>query len=312
MKEFEYDIAFSFVHQDEEMALTLYYLLKERQKCFIYTENQKKLAGTDGEKTFNKVFSLESRIVVILYRSEWGETKWTRIEETAIRNRGYEEGYDFAILIPLEENIQPPKWLPKNRLWIGLKRWGIESAASVIEARAQEMGSVVNTTTIAEKISSFESDVIKEEKIKRLINGPEGRTLSTTEFEELIKIFRNQTGEILSKTENWNLVVRENIQNGIDLLSYGYQLSIQFYSNQPKPYLFIALFDGYFNENGQSDPFRPVKKISYKRYNFDINVFDQKGWTNQEGKNEFKTSLKLSEFWIDELMKYSMKKRAKK
>lgn len=312
MKEFEYDIAFSFVHQDEELALTLYNLLKERQKCFIYTESQKKLAGTDGEKTFNKVFSAESRIVVILYRSEWGNTKWTRIEETAIRNRGFDEGYDFAILIPLEENIQPPKWLPKNRLWIGLKRWGIESAASVIEARAQEMGSTVNSTTIADKISSFESDVLKEEKIKRLVNGPEGRTLSTNEFEELIKIFRNQTDEILEKTENWNLIVRKNRQNGIDLLSYGYQLSIQFYSNQPKPYLFIALFDGYFNENGQADPFHPVKKISCKRYDFNMNVFDQKGWTNQEGKKEFKTSQKLSEYWIDELMKYSMKKRAKK
>ncbi|MDN3494229.1 TIR domain-containing protein [Winogradskyella bathintestinalis] len=312
MKEYEYDIAFSFLHQDEELALTLYDLLKERQKCFIYTESQKKLAGTDGEETFNRVFSIESRIVVILFRNEWGTSKWTRIEETAIRNRGFEEGYDFTILIPLENNVEPPKWLPKNRLWIGLKRWGIESAASVIEARAQEMGSSIKSSNLADKISIFENDVLKEEKTKRLLESQEGRTLASTEFQEIISVFRKLTDEILSKTENWNLIVRENSQSGIDILSYGYQLSIQFYPNQFTPYLFIALFKGYFNANGQADPFNPVQKISDKRYNVNINKFDQKGWSNREGKQNFQTSYKLSEYWIDELTKYAMKSRMKK
>jgi hypothetical protein len=34
---------------------------------------------------FSKVFGEESRVVAILYREQWGQTKWTRIEETAIK-----------------------------------------------------------------------------------------------------------------------------------------------------------------------------------------------------------------------------------
>ena len=149
-EEFKYDVAFSFTEQDEQLAYTLYSLLKDRLSCFIYSEEQKKLAGGDGENLFNSVYSKESRVVVILFRQEYGKTKWTRIEETAIRNRGYEEGYDFVILIPTEKQVAPPKWLPKIRLWVGLERWGIESAAVVIEARVQEFGGTVKVETIAE------------------------------------------------------------------------------------------------------------------------------------------------------------------
>jgi hypothetical protein len=84
------------------------------------------------------VFGQEARMVVVLYRGNWGQTPWTRIEETAIRNRAYNEGYDFVKFIPVDEPGSVPKWLPQNRLWIGLKRWGIAGAASVIEARVEE------------------------------------------------------------------------------------------------------------------------------------------------------------------------------
>lgn len=73
--------------------------------------------------TFNSVFGRETRSVVILYRKGWGESSWTRIEETAIRNRAHDEGYDFALFIPLDGNPTVPQWVPKNRLWIGLDRW---------------------------------------------------------------------------------------------------------------------------------------------------------------------------------------------
>lgn len=53
---------------------------------------------------------------------------------------GYEEGYDFVLFAPLAKPPAVPKWLSKNRIWIGLERWGIEDVASIIEARIQEAG----------------------------------------------------------------------------------------------------------------------------------------------------------------------------
>jgi hypothetical protein len=126
---FEYDVAFSFLAQDEGLALQLNDLLQDRVRTFIYAEQQKELAGKDGEKAFGSVFGEKTRFVALLYRDGWGQTSWTRIEETAIRNRGYEEAYDFLLCIPLDDPPHAPKWIPRNRLWIGLRRWGVEGAA---------------------------------------------------------------------------------------------------------------------------------------------------------------------------------------
>ena len=136
---YKYDVAFSFIAQDESLAIQLNDLLQDRLNTFLYSKQQEEIAGKNGEKEFGKVFGEEARIVVVLYRKGWGETPWTRIEETAIRNRSYEHGYDFAIFIPLDDPLSVPKWLPKTQLWVGLKRWGIAGAASVIEARVQEL-----------------------------------------------------------------------------------------------------------------------------------------------------------------------------
>ncbi|TAL45326.1 MAG: hypothetical protein EPN92_07585, partial [Chitinophagaceae bacterium] len=259
-KEFNYDVAFSFTQQDEELAYTLYNLLNDRLKCFIYSEEQKKLAGGDGESLFNSIFSVESRIVVILFRTEYGITKWTRIEETAIRNRGYDEGYDFVILIPTENQVNPPKWLPKNRLWIGLNRWGIEAAAGVIEARVQEFGGVVKIESIADKTARAEMELNEKKKREDLLNSTQAIFLAREEIENLKKIFRTHVEDILQKTQNWHIKLRENRHDGIDVLSYGYILYFHFYQQWANTlhdtYLFVAIFKGYFDENGNvTDPF---------------------------------------------------------
>jgi hypothetical protein len=132
--EFKYDAAFSFLARDESIAQELNDLIQERVETFLYSKRQEAIAGTDGEKTFNKVFGEDARIVVVLFRDGWGETPWTRIEETAIRNRAYNEGYDFLVLVPLDKNATIPRWLPRTQLWVGFDRWGATGAASVIEA----------------------------------------------------------------------------------------------------------------------------------------------------------------------------------
>lgn len=137
---FKYDVAFSFLAGDEGVAVQLNDLLQGRMITFLYSERQAELAGADGESVFNRVFSEVTRSVVVLYREGWGQTPWTRIEETAIRNRGHVEGYDFCLFVPLDLMPAVPRWLPRHRLWIGLDRWGVAGAAAVIEARVQELG----------------------------------------------------------------------------------------------------------------------------------------------------------------------------
>jgi hypothetical protein len=89
---FKYEVAFSFLQKDEQTAYQINDFIQDRIEIFIYSKKQEELVGTAGEKNFNNVFYRECRIVVLLYRNGWGATPWTRIEETAIRNRAFDSG----------------------------------------------------------------------------------------------------------------------------------------------------------------------------------------------------------------------------
>ncbi len=157
---FQYDVAFSFVAQDEVLATKLADYFEGRLRVFLYSRRQEKLAGTDGEKSFNDVFANQSRLVVVLYRDEWGQSPWTRIEETAIRNRAFEKGYGFVMFIPLDVKPNVPEWLPRTQLWVGLNRWGISGAASVIDARIQELGGEPTEETLEHRAVRVERALI--------------------------------------------------------------------------------------------------------------------------------------------------------
>lgn len=138
--EFKYDIAFSFLGADEPLARELNTRLKDRVSTFIYSdaERQTRLAGRDGEEAFARVFGEEARTVAVLYRAGWGEKGFTAAEAAAIRNRAFDHSYEFTTFIPLDDPPAVPKWLPKNRIWFDMKKWGKDGAAAVLESRIRE------------------------------------------------------------------------------------------------------------------------------------------------------------------------------
>ena len=82
-----YDVAISFLSQDESIASALYNLLDVGLKVFFYPRNQEELAGTDGFESMRRPFVDGSRVTVILYREQWGKTPWTGVEAHAIKDR---------------------------------------------------------------------------------------------------------------------------------------------------------------------------------------------------------------------------------
>ena len=170
---FKYDVAFSLLSTDEPLAERLNGLLSDRLSTFLYSRKQEELPGRDGELLFNSVFGTDSRIVVVLCRPQWGETPWTRIESTAIRNRGFAKGYDFVLMIPLEG--EPPEWLPKSQLWLDLDRLGEKGAAAVVEARVKERGGLVRSETAEEDLERLSRELAAEDRRQLLLlqEGPE-------------------------------------------------------------------------------------------------------------------------------------------
>ena len=150
-QEFRYDFAISFLAKDENIATQIEVEFAGRLKVFLYSKKQEQLAGKDGELAFNEVFAKQARLAVVLYRDGWGLSPWTRIEETAIRNRAFHEGWDFTVFINLDDGSRMPEWLPKNRIYVGWTRWGLPGASSVIEARVQERGGSPTIQSLEER-----------------------------------------------------------------------------------------------------------------------------------------------------------------
>jgi hypothetical protein len=62
-----YDVAISFLHRDEQLALELQSKLSANLSAFVYSKQQEQLAGTDGMESFRLAFRSQSRLSVVLY-----------------------------------------------------------------------------------------------------------------------------------------------------------------------------------------------------------------------------------------------------
>jgi hypothetical protein len=227
-KEYKYDVAFSFLAEDEALAIQLNNLLQDRVRTFLYSKKQNEIAGTDGEKIFSEVFGEQSRLVVVLYRKGWGETPWTRIEETAIRNRAYDHGYDFVKFIPLDEPPIVPRWLPRTQLWIGLKRWGITGAASVIEARVEELGGEPHEESVQERATRLERTMEFKNKREKFLNSTEGVNAAKEQYEALQIELEQLIDSIKISTSSIHLIVKKT-QNLIVVLGLHKGISVNWY-----------------------------------------------------------------------------------
>src|SRR5262249_21576111 len=139
----------------------------------------------DGELAFNAVFSAEARLVVIFYRNGWGETPWTRVEQTAIRNRAFDHGWDFTFVIPLDEPPKAPPWLPRSQIWFDWPRWGVSGAAPIIERRAKELGSNARPETVQERAARLHRTLAAEGERRNLLNSERGVAAANQEVDRM-------------------------------------------------------------------------------------------------------------------------------
>ncbi|MDP3027900.1 MAG: hypothetical protein Q8O04_00070 [Deltaproteobacteria bacterium] len=309
---YKYDVAFSFLAQDEDLATQINDLLQDRLQTFLYSRRQGELAGTDGEKTFNRVFSSEARIVFVLYRKEWGSTPWTRIEETAIRNRAFEEGYDFVIFAPLEKPPSVPQYLPKNRLWVGLERWGIEGAASVIESRVQEAGGTPSEESVEDYAKRLAKKIKAEEDIKRFLHSDKGVKRANQELSKLFSELK-QTADTISADDSAIKLHCEHNQNRCVIFSEGFTLFLhwsQSFSNTLESSgLYVSLYEGRMPLDGSFFPPRKPRLLQEIEFNFWLTTTEQVLWESlSRGKASY-SSEKLGKFVLSLLLDQVEKKK---
>ena len=279
-QQYKYDVAFSFLAQDEALAMELNDLLQDRVRTFLYSKKQGEIAGTDGEESFNAVFAEQARLVVILYRSGWGQTPWTRIEETAIRNRAFEHGYGFVKFIPLDEPPTVPRWLPCTQLWVGLKRWGAAGAASVIEARVQELGGEPHQETVEERAARLERSRRFSEKRSHFLNSEAGVRAAKEQFEVLRTEIERLIASVKGSASSISLHLK-TAEHQIVILGLGPGLSIHWQyhcaNSLDDARLDIVLWDGHPPFPGIRHFEKPTK-LRTESFTFDLLPTEQRCW----------------------------------
>ncbi|MFZ3307871.1 MAG: TIR domain-containing protein [Xanthobacteraceae bacterium] len=139
----KYDVAISFLAKDEATGRTIADKLEASGfNVFFFPRNQEELAGTNGMETMREPF-FESRVSVVLFREPWGQTPWTRVEQTALTERCLEKGWESLIFVQLDGTSKVPKWLPNTHVRFLLEAYGIEQLSGAIKARVQEHGGVL-------------------------------------------------------------------------------------------------------------------------------------------------------------------------
>ena len=307
---YNYDAAFSFLAQDELLATELNDLLQGRLKTFLYSKRQEEIAATDGEQTFNKVFGEEARVVVVLYRAGWGESPWTRIEQTAIRNRAFDYGYEFVIFIPLDDPPSVPKWLPRTRLWVGFNRWGASGAASVIEARVQELGGEPSEETVQDRADRLARALKFKERRNRFLNFDEGVSVANKAFEELGVEIQRLTEEINGSENSITLTVKR-AGSKIVILGFDLGLSVVWrcrYSNTlTDAALIVDLWDGHPHFPGIM-LFEEPNRLNSLKFSFDILPTEQHVWCASTSDARQYSSKELASFTLKHFMGEGLKR----
>jgi len=307
---YKYEVAFSFLQQDEPLATQLNSLLQERLSTFLYSERQLELVGKDGEVMLKQVFGKQARIVVILFRKEWGTTSWTRIEQNAIRDRAYDKGYDFCLLIPLDEPPTIPEWIPKNRIWYHLKRWEIDGAAAVIENRVEEAGGTAREETPVDRAARLQKRIAAAEK-RKLFLSSEGNNAANEEakrfFNELQKIIPEISNEQIPLSTS-DLKKNEGILVESDYCNF----RIFWY----RPYANVLKDTSLNLQLMEPDKDYTLGRTYHERqnleYQFDVSDSEELGWRETFGEKKFFSTGKLVEFTakmiLDKVTEYRLKK----
>ncbi len=302
--DYKYEVAFSFLQEDEQLALGIADRIRDRVSvgAFVYSERQDELVGTDGVDAFSRVFGEDSRIAVILYRKGWGETKWTRVEENAIRTRGFNEGHEFVLLVKLD-TTNPPVWLPPTRIYLGFDRYGIDGVASVIEARVQATGGTVHVESVADYAARISRDLNFEAQRRQFLASDQGVEYAKRELDLLFGELKRLAEQIDSgprievgfERPNFDFcrLSTLNARFGVTRhLAWGNTL-------EDSGITFIL------TEGGQFYGPYTMKEPHYKEmfsYSVDLDRSGTIGWRDTEGEKRFLTSAQLAEIWLKRLL----------
>jgi TIR domain len=297
----KYDVAISFLTQDEGTAAAIYQKLSEGLEVFFYPHNQEELAGTDGQESMRKPFYDESRLMVVLYRERWGKTPWTRVEETAIKEACLAHGWERLLFVILDQSSVPPTWLPRTHIRLNFQAYGLEQTVGAIKARVQEQGGQYLPLTPLKRAQMLKADE-DFRRAKDRMKSSEGIEATLNSVHDLFTEIKRQCEQVTAQGHiqiRCGIEFRERSQlQSCGITDGQVSLSVnwnQLYTNSlDHSGLIVREFEGGFPPPGPYVVLNPPREVSKVTYSPDLSLARDYGW-KEDGGNEFLSSTALAE-----------------
>ncbi len=184
---YKHDIAISLCKEDVAYAAELVKALNPKLDIFFYEDRQEQLIGELGPEKFGDVFKHKSRIVVILYRKEWGDSYYTELERAAILDRTArpDQGQSFIMVIGMEPGAVPG-WYPSSRIYANPFKFSVDKLAEFIEHKVNERGGNVTPLTFEEMVEHVQQKRTDKAEHVQFLNSFESRDEALKELDLLV------------------------------------------------------------------------------------------------------------------------------
>lgn len=306
-RNFEYEVAISLLHQDESEASQIISALVNIP-TFLYSRKQEELVGNDVVLKFKDVFGKRSRIVVILYREDWGDTGFTFVEREAIRDRIFrDKTEDFIILVNMTGKEKLPDWISDRTIYYDYKEFKLNGLIGLIKHKIRALGGLKRPETIKEIADRKAAEYEFRSKRFNFINSPEGVQKADIEFQTLCNLIREHAKtasnpyiqlELESDGNNTLLVKHNSLTLNINWCS---TVSNTLESHERPAHLDVAIMKRDFNRDRyDTNPYF----LDYKQiYRFNMFFPDFIGW-NKDNSKEYIPTNNLADNIIKKVLDY--------
>jgi hypothetical protein len=297
----KYDVAISFLYQDLPLAQALYDKLCKGLEVFFFPGNQEILAGTDGLESMRTPFRYDSRLNVVLYRPNWGNTPWTAVEELAIKESCLDNSYRNIFVFVIESTGVLPKWLPDTHVYFSSEHYSLDEAVGAIKARIQDRGGEFRLLTPARKAELNRTEEVYR-RAKASMSTEEGLARIFSKVEELFDEIQAQCDEVNAGGNahiEYRIKLQEYDMEQIFTLS-GPRVGLLVIWFQPIRNLLDGSFLGVreFNEKMIIPPgnirLHQPEIVNETKYDPDLTRAFEYGWKPQRGQKDLLSSKELA------------------
>ena len=200
MKQPEYDLAISLLASDERVGQRIHDALKDRFKIFFYTESQKDIEFRDGVEVLSDIYRRNSKAVLVLLRPNWGKTKWTRVEKTAIRSRAFDHDALFLMAVKMER-MKTPSWIPPTYIYQDYDHWGPDAFLGSVVGKLAEVNAEIRELSAAEiAVKDQEESKWRATRVS-MLRSNEAKEEFTVQVDALFDHLRRTCEEISEQVE---------------------------------------------------------------------------------------------------------------